>query len=336
MQSRDIIRAWGGFLIGRRPNLSIEITKECPLRCPGCYAFSEGHVGSGSGGPRRDLKQLHDLRGDALIEGVIDLVRRFRPLHLSLVGGDPLVRYRELEVLVPRLLDHGLFLQIVTSAFRPLPAAWSGLDRLGLVVSVDGLQPDHDLRRQPATYARILKNIEGQHVAVHCTVTSGMARRPGYLDEFVELWSTNPNVKKIWFSIFTPQRGQELEEIPTPGERAAIIAALFRLRLLYPKLEMPHGMIEALRHPPASPRDCVFARSTTTISADLRTEIGPCQFGGDPDCARCGCIASMGLAAVAAHRLPGGLRVGAIFNASAAIGTAVSSFTLPRVLRRLD
>ena len=38
---------------------------------------------------------------------------------------------------------------------------------------------------------------------------------------------------------------------------------------------------------------------------------------------RCGCMASAGMAAVAAHRLPGGLRVGAIFDTSLRIGRAI-------------
>lgn len=315
VSTRDIVRAWGGLLHGRKPALSIEITKECPLRCPGCYAFAADHVGRG-----QDLKQLHDLRGEALIAGVLDLVRRQRPLHVSLVGGDPLVRYRELEILVPQLLEQGIFVQLVTSAFRPLPAAWAGLDNLELVVSIDGLQPDHDVRRQPATYDRILKHIEGHQVVVHCTITAPMAQREGYLEEFVQLWSANPNIKKIWMSIFTPQRGEELAEIPSPEERRHVIADLFHLRQHYAKLDMPHGLVAQFAQPPQSPRECVFARATTVISADLRTQIAPCQFGGDPDCSRCGCFASMGLAAIAAHRLPGGLKAGSIFHASASLG----------------
>src|SRR6185312_11811904 len=318
VRTRDVIRAWGSILLGRKPALSIEITKECPLRCPGCYAFSEGHVDG------VNLKQLHDLKGDALVEGVMNLVHQFRPLHVSLVGGDPLVRYRELETLVPRMLAEGIFVQIVTSAFRPLPAAWAGLPDLELVVSIDGLQPEHNVRRAPATYERIQKNIAGHQIVVHCTITAPMARRPGYLEQFVTEWSANPNIKKIWMSIFTPQRGEELAEIPTPAERELIVAELFRLRQIYPKLEMPKGLIESLQHPPASPKECVFARSTTIISADLKSVIGPCQFGGDPDCSRCGCIASMGLAAIANHRLPGGIKAGTLFHTSADIGDFVA------------
>ncbi|MGH9466693.1 MAG: radical SAM protein [Terriglobales bacterium] len=319
VHKRDILRAWGGLLLGRKPALSIEITKECPLRCPGCYAFSEGHVGGGV-----NLRQLHDLRGDALVEGVTDLVRQFRPLHVSLVGGDPLVRFREMEIIVPRLLAMGVFVQVVTSAFRPLPASWAGLANFELVVSIDGLQPEHDRRRQPATYARILNNIAGHSIVVHCTITAPMIREPGYLERFVQQWSANANVKKIWMSIFTPQIGEQLEEIPTPDERRRIIAELFRLIEIYPRLDLSRRLVSMLQAPPASPRECIFARATTVISADLKTSIHPCQFGGTPDCSRCGCMASMGLAAIGDYRLPGGVKAGAVFRASSSLGEALA------------
>jgi len=53
----------------------------------------------------------------------------------------------------------------------------------------------------------------------------------------------------------------------------------------------------------------------------------PCQFGGNPDCSSCGCVASMGLAAIAAHKLGGIIPVGAIFKASVRIGHARSNPT---------
>jgi hypothetical protein len=86
---------------------------------------------------------------------------------------------------------------------------------------------------------------------------------------------------------------------------------------------MPKGLIEQFSKPPHTPAECVFAQTTATISADLTTKITPCQFGGKPDCEQCGCVASMGLAAVAAHKLGGVIPVGAIFRASVAIGKRV-------------
>jgi sulfatase maturation enzyme AslB (radical SAM superfamily) len=255
-----------------------------------------------------------------LVEAVLELVDRIRPLHLSLVGGDPLVRYRELETVVPQLLTRGIHVQVVTSAFRPLPAAWAERARLNVVVSIDGLQPEHDVRRAPATYDRVIKNIAGQSVTVHCTVTGQMMKRPGYLREFLEFWTPRTEVRKIWFSLFTPQLGDNLPEMLGAGERRQAVADMMELRKQFPKLDMPEGMIRQFSAPPQSPEECIFALTTQTLSADLRTKIVPCQFGGAPDCGSCGCIASMGLAAVGAHKLGGLIPVGAIFRASAKIG----------------
>src|SRR5947209_5674011 len=142
MQTSDILKAWGKILKGEAPSLSIEITRECPLRCPGCYAYDQAHLGGSV-----TLRELNDRKGQALIDGVLEVVDRLKPLHLSIVGGDPLVRYRELEALIPQLIDRGIHVQVVTSAFRPLAANWAELPHFNVVVSIDGLQPDHDIRR---------------------------------------------------------------------------------------------------------------------------------------------------------------------------------------------
>lgn len=325
MRTADILQAWAKILRGERPTLSIEITRECPLRCPGCYAYDAGHLGG-----EITLRQLRDRRGQELIGGVLEIVDRYRPLHLSLVGGDPLVRYRELEVLMPALMARRVFVQVVTSAFRPIPEAWANLDHLNVTVSIDGLQPEHDARRAPATYARILKNIAGQHVTIHCTVTGQMMKRPGYLRDFLAFWTPRPEIARVWFSLFTPQVGDVLPEILTAGERQTAVDEMLKLRREFPKLEMPEEMIVQFRKPPSKPADCTFALTTETISADLKTRITPCQFGGNPDCGACGCAASMGLAAIADHRLAGVIPVGAIFRASIKLGQWRSGNTGPK------
>jgi MoaA/NifB/PqqE/SkfB family radical SAM enzyme len=317
VKSSEILSAWGRILRGEKPSLSIEITRECPLRCPGCYAYDDAHLGGGI-----TLRGLADYKGQELIDSVLETVDRYRPLHLSIVGGDPLVRYRELESLMPKLLSRDIHVQVVTSAFRPIAASWAGLQKLNVVVSVDGLQPEHDARRAPATYDRILRNIAGQNVTIHCTITGQMMKREGYLNEFLQSWTPRPEIRRVWFSLFTPQRGDEAPEILTPEERKQAIADMLLLRKIYPKLEMPEEMIREFARPPQKPDECVFAQTTRTLSADLKTKIVPCQFGGDPDCASCGCAASMGVAAIANHRLGGVIPIGAIFRASVRIGQA--------------
>src|SRR5215831_7320451 len=124
-----VVTAWGRILSGYTPALSIEITRECPLRCPGCYAY----------GDELTLREVRDFKGQALIDGVLALVDRHRPLHLSIVGGEPLVRYRELNTILPILAKRGIYTQLVTSAVREIPKQWHGLPRFSIVVSIDGL-----------------------------------------------------------------------------------------------------------------------------------------------------------------------------------------------------
>jgi MoaA/NifB/PqqE/SkfB family radical SAM enzyme len=316
MKKSEVLQAWARILAGRAPSLSIEITKDCPLRCPGCYAFDPAHLGGGG----TELRQLSDFRGGELVSRVFALLDEHKPLHVSIVGGDPLVRYRELEQILPEIDRRGIHAQVVTSAFRTIPAHWSKFRRLTVVVSIDGLQPEHDARRKPATYERILRSIEGARVTIHCTITSQIAERAEYLEEFMRFWNARPEIERVWFSLFTPQRGASDREILNPQQRALAIGSIRRLTAQYPLIEMPEPVLRELENPPANPGECIFARTTQTITADLKTRITPCQFGGDPDCSQCGCIASMALAAVGHHRLVGGLTAGHLFLASDQLG----------------
>ena len=142
MTKNDVLKAWGRILRGRYPSLSIEITRECPLHCPGCYAYEPEHLY-----PLESMQSLAEYKGQSLVDGVMDVVSRRRPLHLSIVGGEPLIRYRELDLLLPQLSDMGIHVQVVTSAVRMIPATWAHIKNLSIVVSIDGLQPDHDVRR---------------------------------------------------------------------------------------------------------------------------------------------------------------------------------------------
>src|SRR5713226_3785157 len=184
MRRKDLMKYWGRILAGSAPMLSIEITRECPLTCPGCYAYGADHLGGDV-----TLTQVSDFRGDQLVDGVVDLVRKHKPLHVSLVGGEPLVRHRELSRILPQLSEMGVYTLIVTSAVIPIPMEWMKLPRVNIAISVDGLPEHHDVRRKPATYERILKNIEGCDVNIHWVITRPMLERAGYLEEYVNFWS---------------------------------------------------------------------------------------------------------------------------------------------------
>jgi organic radical activating enzyme len=318
-----IFIAWGRILRGRKPLLSIEITKECPLQCPGCYAYEPKHLGD------TPLRQLADYRSSQLVAGVLAIVRRYRPLHVSIIGGEPLVRYRELSELLPTLDRMGIEVQLVTSAVRPIPAEWASLRSLHLVVSVDGLAAEHDRRRAPATYGRILQNISGHLVIVHCTITRQQVLCSGYLAEFARFWSERSEARKIWFSLFTPQAGNDSAERLTIDDRARALAELDTLAERFPKVDLPQQVLDGYRRPPASPADCIFAQSALCLSADLTTRITPCQFGGQPVCSECGCLASAGMTAIGRHKLAGIVPVGNVFDLSRKLGERIARLPLP-------
>jgi len=316
---RDLARAGWRVLSGSVPLLSIEITRECPLSCPGCYAYGESHLGSGV-----TLRELRDFRGDALVDGILDLVRRHRPMHVSLVGGEPMMRHRELDRILPALSAMGIFSMVVTSGVIPIPAQWMKIPRVRVAVSVDGLPEHHDIRRQPATYERILKNITGRKINVHWVITRPMLDRSSYLEECVGFWNARPEVDHIWISLYSPQMDEESPERLSPEDRERVARELPPLGAKYPKLLIPEGMARAFVSPPSNPQSCVFSRMSVNYSADLESRVEPCVFGGNPDCSQCGCSISSALHWIQGERIAGPLRVGHLVNASLSIGSAVN------------
>lgn len=314
-----MLAAWGRVLSGRVPMLSIEITRECPLSCPGCYAFGEGHLGG-----EVTLSELNDLRGDDLVEGVLRLVRRHKPLHVSLVGGEPMVRHRELTRILPALGRMGVFTMVVTSGVIPVPMEWLGIPRLRIAISVDGLPEHHDVRRKPATYQRILRNVEGREFNVHWVITRPMLERPDYLEEYVNFWSLRPEVNRIWVSVYTPQIGEQSAEVLTPADRVTLSAQLPALAKRYRKLLFTEGLAQAFLRPPENPGDCVFAKMSANYSADLETRVEPCVFGGTPDCSQCGCAISSGLHWIRTIKLAGPVKIDHFITASVSLGLLLS------------
>lgn len=303
------------MLRGHSPLLSIEITRECPLRCPGCYAYEPNHLGGAI-----MLREVNDLRGDALVERVLDLIRQHRPVQVSFVGGEPLIRHRELSRILPVVSEWGVYSLVVTSAVMPFPREWNEIPRVRVAVSIDGLQPEHDARRTPATYERILKNLEGREADISWVITNQMLQRSNYLESYLEFWTGRPGIGRIWLSLYTPQIGEVSNEKLTPESRRRLFEMLPPLKERYPNLILPQGATEAFAHPPKDPRCCTFSRVSVNYSADLVTRVEPCFFGGNPDCSQCGCAVSAGLHWLHERPLALGFKAGHLIDGALALG----------------
>lgn len=324
MRAFDIIHSWGKILAGKIPILSIEITRECPLHCPGCYAYGDDHLGG-----ETLLRDVADFRGDDLVEGILGLVDRYQPLHVSLVGGEPLMRHRELSRVLPILSQRKIFTMVVTSGVIPIPQEWTSLPHVVIAVSVDGLPKHHDVRRTPATYERILRNIEGCKVNIHWTIVRSHAEEPGYLEEYVAFWNERPEVHRIWCSVYSPQRGEQTPEMLTREQRASLAQTLPALSKRYRKFLAPEGFARALTNPPKSPDECIFSKMSVNYTADLKTRVEPCVFGGDPDCEQCGCSASAALHWIGDLPVVAGLRVKHLVEGSMNVGAWVNRLQSP-------
>ena len=318
MKPHHLLHSWGKVLRGKIPLLSIEITRECPLSCPGCYAYGDSHLGGGA-----VLREVSDFRGDALVDGILGLVERHDPVHVSLVGGEPLVRHRELSRVLPVLSERGTHTMVVTSAVIPIPPEWMALARLTVAVSIDGLAPEHDKRRHPATYDRILNNIAGRRINVHSTIVRQHLGQPGYLEQFLAFWSARHEVNRIWFSVYSPQKGESSAERLLPEDRLKLAAQLPELSYRFPKLMLPEGMARAFAVPPNNPSECLFSKLSVNYTADLKTHVEPCVFGGDPDCSQCGCSISAGLHWIGGLGA-GPLKIRHLAQASVAAGALVN------------
>lgn len=327
MNTHDLLVAWGRVLAGKLPLLSIEITRECPLHCPGCYAYGDSHLGGDL-----NLREVADFRGKELVDGILAIVDRYQPMHVSLVGGEPLMRHRELSDILPRLSSMGVWTMVVTSGVIPIPQGWCDLPNTTIAVSVDGLPAEHNVRRTPATYERILKNIAGRKVNIHLTATQQMMARDGYLDDYFSYWNNRPEVYQIWLSLYSPQKGEHSPEKLLPESRERIAQSIPEWHEKYPKLLADSRFIRAYIKPPQTPADCTFARMSVNFTADLRTRVEPCIFGGDPDCSQCGCAISAALHGIQDLKIKGPLKVGHVVRSSMKIG-ALANRLRPNVGR---
>jgi sulfatase maturation enzyme AslB (radical SAM superfamily) len=320
MELLNVFQSWGKVLTGKVPMLSIEITRECPLHCPGCYAYGDSHL-AGTGAT---LKSISDFRGDDLVSGILRLVDEHQPLQVSLVGGEPLIRHRELSRVLPELSRRGIYTMVVTSAVIPIPAEWTALPKITVAVSVDGNPEDHDVRRKPATYDRILRNIKGRKVNIHWTVVRKNIEDAAYMDRYLEFWDAQPEVERIWVSVYTPQIDEDSPERLTEKDRHNLAAYFNSNAGRFSKLTMHKGLMDAFLQPPASPATCLFSKLSTNYTANLETRVEPCVFGGTPNCAECGCSMSMGMHWLGEVKLAGPLRARHLIAGSLAVGRTVN------------
>ena len=146
----DVLRGWKTILAGRTPFLSIEITKECPLTCPGCYAYGDEHLGGGT-----ILRQVSDFRGKELVDGVMGLVDALDQLNRELSHPGVIITFThesvppalppDLTICLFRIAQEALHNALKHSSARNVSVDLTGVsDRIALTIVDDGVGFDVD------------------------------------------------------------------------------------------------------------------------------------------------------------------------------------------------
>ena len=322
MKKSEVLQAWATILSGRAPSLSIEITKECPLRCPGCYAFDAAHLGSDTLAPPA-LRLQGTTSSSPASSPFVD---ERKPLHVSLVGGDPLRPLsRARAAAFPRSKP-------AASTPRSSPAPSASCPPSGARLQKTKRRRLH--RRPPARARRApqachLRAHPQEHprapsVTIHSTITSQIASNaPAISKSSSPSGAANPAIAQRSGSASSlPSAGATDPRDPHP--RATRSSSLNELRRLLPPLypcstcrtssstklplrpKAPKSV--SLLEPPKPSPPISKRRSRPASSVATRTVRNAAD------------IASMGLAAVGHFRVAGPLTAGNIFLASERFG----------------
>ena len=175
-----------------------------------------------------------------------------------------------------------VFALVVTSGVIPVPAEWMSLPRVRVAISVDGLPEHHDIRRKPATYERILKNIEGCEVNIHWVITRPMLRARGLPRGIREvLERARRSESHLGERLHSSNRREKPRNSDSRGPRDAGpgIAPAWRsgIRSFSSMMGLQRRFFIRRRIRTSA----CFAKMSANYSADFETRVEPCVFGGD-------------------------------------------------------
>ena len=177
--------------------LTIGTTITCNMGCPYCFEFEK---------PNKTLKD--DSVIDAVVTYIEDMiakspVKHWTELGITWYGGEPLINYKSIEKLTPKLKAlcerHGIAYtaMIITNGLLLTENVWKKLkehDVLTLQITIDGAEETHNLKRPLKTlhgenYKRILQNLAIMPPEVNVTIRINVDKNvaKGFLEFFNDL-----------------------------------------------------------------------------------------------------------------------------------------------------
>lgn len=284
------------FGIPRNGFGSIDVTKECNLRCTHCYFF-EGEDGAAPayiGVPELSVDEWIG-KLEALKQGSSRLAFPF--FQCTWVGGEPLVR----KELIEAGRKYFRYNTVVTNGTIPLPD-WPDVS---WCVSIDGDEETHErIRRRKGIYGRAMRNV-AERPGLSVTIAYCITRQNAHcLEQAVIDWS-RAGARDMTFDFYTPMGGGGDEGLFLPlAERDAVIEQLLELKAVYGDFfVLPERAFRMMRSDVCRTvtDSCLFSRKAFAFGPDgARKE--KCMMGPKADCDRCGCVVPFYLASLTDRR----------------------------------
>ncbi|MBK7859845.1 MAG: radical SAM protein [Archangiaceae bacterium] len=269
---------------------TFDLSEACPLRCAHCYFFAHP--------PEPGALAL-----ETYLARLVRLRDAYRLTTALWLGGEPLLK--------PELLVRaaGLFSRnaVVTSGLLPVP---DDLDA-SLLVSIEGLEPEHDRLRGRGTYRRVLRRLpqlRERGFAVQLTLTAlTLAAIDGLPQLVAETGATG-----VLVGFFT---GGEPSPFAVSGpSRSRAVDRLLELKRTEPGLVLnPTASLELLRRRGSLAAQCPYRSRDLAFDVRLHRK-APCTYGAAADCATCGCPVLAMRAAMEAGDLASGELLRTLFK----------------------
>jgi Fe-coproporphyrin III synthase len=280
----------GFFLFGFPKNAfgSIDVSKECNLRCRHCYFFEQDYEGELS--VEQWIGKLEELKRTTS--------RTENPFfQCTWVGGEPLIR----KDLIERGRKYFRHNTVVTNGTIPLPS-WPDVH---FYISIDGDEPTHEhIRKKKGIYQRAMRNI-AEHPELEVTIAYCITRENAHcIEQAVKDWSA-AGASRMTFDFYTPIEGIDEPLFVPLDDRDAILDQLLELKAIYGDFFiLPERVFRLMKSDVCRQvtDNCLFSEKSFAFGPD-GTQKEKCMMGPKADCDRCGCVVPFYLAGLVERRL---------------------------------
>jgi MoaA/NifB/PqqE/SkfB family radical SAM enzyme len=275
----DLVKV-GFFLFGfpRNGFGSIDVTKECNLRCKHCYFFEQ-----------EEAYGDDDLAVDAWEEKLKALKAEKKPwefpfLQCTWVGGEPLVRKK----LIERCRKYFRYNTVVTNGTIPLPD-WPDVN---WYISIDGDEEMHEfIRNKKGIYKRAIRNIQ-EHPNLKVTIAYCITKQNAHCVEQAVIDWERAGAAHMTFDFYTPIETINHDLWMDFPERDRMLDKLIALKRIYGDFFiLPERAFTLMKGENCKQvtDNCLFAKKSFAFGPQGQLK-EKCMMGPKADCDRCGCV----------------------------------------------